>query len=156
MNDRTYRRLQHTVARAVRPLRASRTRKRAVQEELLAHVTAVFEEEFARVGSEPAALDETLNRFGLAEVLHPELQHCVPTLERWLLISEREILMSRWFWLVAVIAIFVGPALVMPALAKFHGQGEMPWAPLMLGTLITLAGLGGVAYGICRRLGAST
>ena len=155
MNEHTHRRLQNLVARAVRPLWASRSRKLAMQEELLAHVTAVFEEELARLGDERAALGEALDRFGLANELHTELQESVPPLERWLLISEKEILMSGWFWLVAVIAVFVGPALVMPAVAHFNQQGIMPWGPLLVGAAITLAGLGGVGYGVFRRFGTS-
>lgn len=155
MNDRTCRQLQHTIARAVRPLSASRARKREMQEELLTHLVAVFAEELARLGDEQQALDEALARFGLADDLKPELQDCVPPLERWLLVSEKEVLMSRWFWLLAVIAVFVGPAFVMPAVAKFQQQGEMTWALLMLGLAITLAGLGGLAYGVFRRFAAS-
>jgi hypothetical protein len=155
VNQHTQRRLQIMVARAVRPLWASRSRKRAMQEELLAHVSAVFEEELARLGDERVALAEAVDRFGLSEDLESELQQCVPPLERWLLISEREILMSGWFWLVAVIAVFVGPALVMPAVAHFNQQGTMPWGPLLLGAAITLAGLGGVGYGVFRRFGTT-
>ena len=151
MNEHTHCRLQNLVARAVRPLWASRSRKRAMQEELLSHVAAVFEEELTRLGDERAALEAALDRFGLANELHSELQECVPRLERWLLISEREILMSGWFWLFAVVAVLVGPALVMPAVAHFNQQGIMPWAPLTIGVAITLAGLGGVGYGVVRR-----
>ncbi len=122
-----------------------------MQEELLAHAADVFDEEFARLGDERAALKEACDRFGFGDELGFKLQECIPWLERLILISEREILMSRWFWLVAVVAVFVGPALVMPAVAHFNQQGIMPWAPLMLGVVITLAGLGGVGYGIMRR-----
>jgi hypothetical protein len=156
VNEPIERRLESLVARAVRPLWASRSRKREMQEELLAHVTAVFEEEVIRLGDQRAALEETRERFGLDQDLELQLQECVPWLERWLLISDREILMSRWFWLVAVIAVFVGPALVMPAVAHFQQQGVMPWAPFMLGVAITLAGVGGVCYGIARRFVSST
>lgn len=127
-----------------------------IREELLAHVTAVFDEELARLGDGQAAVDETARRFGIAAELESQLQASVPWLERFFLISEREILMSRWFWLVAVFAVFFGPAILLPALALLREHGELQWVPLALGVLITLAGLGGVGYGIMRRFANST
>ena len=144
-------RLERIVALAVGPLWASRAQKRMIQEELLAHVTSVFEEELDRLGDEDAAFQETRSRFGIGEELESQLQQSVPLLERFLLVSEREVLMSRWFWLVAVFAVFFGPAIVLPALAKLRDHGELLWLPLVVGILITFAGLGGVGYGIVRR-----
>ena len=66
----------------------------------MVHVTTVFDEELDRLGDEEAAFQATRERFGIEEELGSQLQDCIPQLERWLLISEREILMSRWFWLV--------------------------------------------------------
>jgi hypothetical protein len=65
--------LKVLVERVVRPLKASTARKRKVREELLGHVTAVFEEE-ARKADEAAALDKTRLRFGAAEELTAQLQ----------------------------------------------------------------------------------
>ena len=59
MNGLTLTRLKVLVERAVRPVRASASRKRLMREELLAHVTAVFEEELARLADEQAALERT-------------------------------------------------------------------------------------------------
>ncbi len=145
------RRLESIVELAVRPIWASRSRKRMIHEELVMHVTTVFDEELNRLGDEEAACKATRERFGVEDELGSQLQDCIPRFERWFLLSERDILMSRWFWLVAVIAAFVGPALVMPAVAHFQQQGTMPWAPLLLGVAITLAGFGGVGYGVVRR-----
>ena len=47
MNESTLTQLKIIVERAVRPVRASTSRKRKMREELLAHVSGVFEEEFA-------------------------------------------------------------------------------------------------------------
>ncbi len=77
MNESTLTQLMIIVERAVRPVRASAGHKRKVREELLAHVTAVFEEE-ARNGDEPAALQRTAQRFGAPEELTPQLQAAVP------------------------------------------------------------------------------
>jgi hypothetical protein len=160
--------LEAIVRRAVRSVSASASRKEMIREELLAHVTAVFDEEFARLGDAPAAVDETARRFGVAAELKSELQASVPYLERLFRISEKEILMSRWYWLLAVFAVFFGPAIVLPALAHFKQQivlpalehskqqGDMQWLPLLLGVAITLAGIGGVGYGVIRRFANST
>ncbi len=82
MNESTLTHLKILVERAVRPVRASRTHKRKMREELLAHVTAVFEEEAARLGNEAAALDRTGQRFGNPKELTIPLQESVPAGDR--------------------------------------------------------------------------
>jgi hypothetical protein len=52
-----------------------------MREELLAHVTAVFEEEVARLADEQAALARTAERFGNPAELTGQLQESVPTLD---------------------------------------------------------------------------
>jgi ATP-dependent Clp protease ATP-binding subunit ClpC len=78
MNESTLTQLKTLVERAIRPVRASMSRKRKMQEELLAHVTTVFEEE-ARLGDEQAALERTAQRFGNPSELTGQLQQSVPT-----------------------------------------------------------------------------
>jgi hypothetical protein len=73
MNDTTLTQLKILVERVVRPVRASTARKRKMREELLGHVTAVFEEE-ARNSTDAVALDKTHARFGAAEELTAQLQ----------------------------------------------------------------------------------
>jgi hypothetical protein len=77
MNESTLTQLKMIVERAVRPVRASSSRKRQMREELLAHVIGVFEEE-AKLGDEPAALARTQERFGQAAELTGQLQASVP------------------------------------------------------------------------------
>ena len=77
MNESTLTQLKIIVERAVRPVRASTSRKRKMREELLAHVVGVFEEE-AKVGDEQAALASTQERFGQAAELTVHLQASVP------------------------------------------------------------------------------
>jgi hypothetical protein len=60
------------------------SRKRKMREELLAHVTAVFEEEHVQLGAEGVALERTKRRFGDPATLTCQLQEAVPQLE-WLL-----------------------------------------------------------------------
>src|SRR5262249_59473224 len=63
MNESTLTQLKIIVERAVRPVRATTSRKRKMREELLAHVTAVFEEE-ATLHEESVALARMAVRFG--------------------------------------------------------------------------------------------
>ncbi|MDG3006635.1 hypothetical protein [Paludisphaera mucosa] len=78
MNDATSSRLKIIVERAVRPVRASASRKRAMREELFAHVVGVFEEESARLGDDQAALARTALRFGDPDDVTAQLQESVP------------------------------------------------------------------------------
>lgn len=70
------------VERAVRPIHASPTRKRRMRQELLAHLTALFEEERAH-SSDEQALAHALGRFGNPAELTRNLQASVPLLDRW-------------------------------------------------------------------------
>jgi hypothetical protein len=78
MNESTLTQLKVIVERAVRPVRASTSRKRKMREELLAHVSVVFEEEFAQLGDDRAALVRTALRFGNAAEVTSQLQESVP------------------------------------------------------------------------------
>src|SRR5262249_22698702 len=62
MDESTLRQLEIIVERAVRPVEASVFCKRKMREELLAHVSAVFEEEAVKLGEERAALEGTAQR----------------------------------------------------------------------------------------------
>lgn len=78
------------VERAVRGVHASVKRKRQMREELLAHLTAICDEE--RSGGTPdalAALDAAVKRFGDPEELGRELQASVPRTERFAYRVER-------------------------------------------------------------------
>ena len=77
MNESTLRQLQIIVERAVRPVDASVFCKRKMGEELLAHVSAVFEEEAVKLGEERAALERTALRFGNPVELTLQLQESV-------------------------------------------------------------------------------
>lgn len=81
MNESILIRLKIIVERTVRPLLACTRRKRKIREELLAHVSAVFEEESARLGDEAAALARTQERFGPAAELTGLLQASVPRID---------------------------------------------------------------------------
>ena len=78
MNESTLTQLKIIVERAVRPVRASISRKGKMREELLAHVVGVFEEERARLGDYQAALARTALRFGDTAEVTSQLQESVP------------------------------------------------------------------------------
>jgi len=77
VNESTLTRLKIIVERSVRPVRASVYCKRKMREELLAHVSAVFEEESVKLGEEQAALERTELRFGNPVELTSALQESV-------------------------------------------------------------------------------
>src|SRR5260221_6631955 len=77
MNESNLIQLKIIVERAVRPVRASTSRKRKMREELLAHVSGVFEEELAQPGDERAALERTALRFGNPAEVTSQLQESV-------------------------------------------------------------------------------
>jgi hypothetical protein len=79
------------VERAVRPVQASTARKRKMREELLAHLTAIYDEELARLHDPAAALDSAAKRFGDPRELAGELAGAVPWPERIGFYAE------RWF-----------------------------------------------------------
>jgi ATP-dependent Clp protease ATP-binding subunit ClpC len=89
MNESTLTQLKILVERAVRPVRASMSHKRKMREELLAHVTAVFEEEAASLGDEGAALERTGQRFGNPAELTGQFQESVPASDRLALFLEQ-------------------------------------------------------------------
>lgn len=70
------------VERAVRPVRTTTAHKRKMREELLAHLTAVYDEEFARSKDPATALQEAQKRFGEPPQLARELDAAVPVSER--------------------------------------------------------------------------
>ena len=70
------------VERAVRPVRAGTPRKRKMREELLAHLTAIYEEELANQGDPAAAMEAAAGRFGDVAQLSRELDQSVGFRER--------------------------------------------------------------------------
>jgi ATP-dependent Clp protease ATP-binding subunit ClpC len=81
--------LMKAVERAVRPVRASIVRKRKMREELFAHLTAIYEQELARLHDPASALEEATRRFGEPRELTDELQAALPHHERISYFMER-------------------------------------------------------------------
>ena len=119
MNDETLTRLKIIVEKTVRPVRASRLRKRRMREELLAHLAASLEEEMQTQGpaDQQTAIARVEQRFGDPTELAPQLQESIPRRD-WLtrFREEQEFrpdnsLLSRAIWF--VLAYFVGCVAVM-------------------------------------------
>jgi hypothetical protein len=89
MNDTILTQLKTIVERAVRPVTASRRRKRQMREELLAHLTAVFDEERATCDVETTALQRARQRFGDPRELTEELEKTVTRWNRAAVFFER-------------------------------------------------------------------
>jgi hypothetical protein len=74
--------LMKQVERAVRPVRAGKARKMQMREELLAHLTALHEEERERIGDDESALAAALLRFGNPAQIAVELDRSVGPAQR--------------------------------------------------------------------------
>jgi DNA-binding MarR family transcriptional regulator len=77
------------VERAVRPIQASTPRKRKMREELLAHLSAIYEQELTKLGNPQAALQAAAQRFGEPSELAQDLQIALPGHERISYFIER-------------------------------------------------------------------
>lgn len=71
------------VERAIRPVRASVAWKRKMREELLAHLTSIYEQELENLNDPTVALQQAAERFGNPAALARELEKSVPLKERW-------------------------------------------------------------------------
>ena len=83
MNEATLVALKVLVERVVRPVSAALRNKQKMREEMLAHVTAVFEQELGESDDEAAALARTAERFGDPAELTVQLQATVPLRDRF-------------------------------------------------------------------------
>lgn len=70
------------VERVIRPVRASTPRKRKMREELLAHLSAIYDQELAKLGNRAAALEAASRRLGDPAELARELEDALPYHER--------------------------------------------------------------------------
>lgn len=151
MNEATLKELKIVVERAVRPVRATMARKRRMREELLAHLTSVFDEETQRLGDEQTALDQAKRRFGDPRELTGQLQQAVPWWDRlgsilenmgcqpsesaWHLAAKHFLVMLVFYllWLPTCMLAFGSPRNVWPAEAQYL------WALLLAGTVLLCA-----------------
>jgi hypothetical protein len=140
MNESTQAPLRMVVERVVRPVRASMSCKLKMREELLAHLSAVFEEEAARLVDEQAAMERTAQRFGNPAELTGQLQMSVPGsdfLQRWLegMALRTDESMLRRAVRFAVVMFFVCAVYLLPA---FFVQRPVHGWPLVMACAITV------------------
>ena len=95
------------VEQVLDPIRASHRRKNAMREELLAHLSAVYEEELDRSGDPQKAADATRRRFGDIAEVRGQLQAVVPMIERLMSILLPEVFMAKWSWVIGWVAAIV-------------------------------------------------
>jgi hypothetical protein len=145
--------LMVVVERAVRPVRAGARRKDRMREELLAHLTSIYEEELARLGDERAAREEAIRRFGESAALTRGLQESLTRrdrltyfVERWNGWRAQESAARHAFRLaVTLLVLLVAFTLAMVAtwlterLVKQRGVQQLP---LMLLSFAALLGIG--------------
>ncbi len=92
-----------------------------MQEELLAHILDIYNEELQRLQDERAAADRAKQRFGRVDHLQRELTTAVPWMERLiLLVCGKGSIMWRWRWIVGLLAVFIGMGFVLPAVQQFR------------------------------------
>jgi hypothetical protein len=154
--------LKVLVERAVRPVRAPRVRKKAMREELLAHLGDVFEDELARKQNESQALLTTRSRFGDPAALTEELQRTVTLRQHAGLVFEKldwtrpmplRALIGRHF-LVGLASIVFMFLLILPAILLDGRRQTLEFAvraAIMQGVFVAMFGC--VMGGLCPTLG---
>jgi hypothetical protein len=158
MNDAVLSDLTAHVTQATGALPASRARRQRMQEEFLAHLLDIYDEELERLQDEQAALDRVKQRFGRSDDLRSELSTAVPWGERLiLLLCGKGSIMWRWLWVVGVACVFVGIGFVLPAVAQLRSPAPiMPdnrWGIgvlLPFGVVVTLLGASMFGYSLLR------
>lgn len=158
MNDAIWNDLTTHIGQAIESLPASLARRQQMHEELLAHLCALYDEELERLQDEREAVQVVKQRFGAPDHLRNELAAAVPWLERLvLLVYGKGNIMWRWFWIVGLLAVFVGVGFVVPAVAKLRDPAPiMPndrfgiGVLLPFGVVVTLLGVGLFGYSMVR------
>ena len=133
-----------------------------MQQELLAHLLSLYDEELAFLQDEQKAAVRAKQRFGRVDDLCNDLQAAVPLPERLVfLISRKGNLMKRWLWIIGCVAVYVGMGFILPAIQLWRSAGpnahlsvtEAFWTSFglpLLGLVLTLGGLGTIAYSVVR------
>jgi hypothetical protein len=98
------------LSRVIDPIMASPGRKRIMRADLLDHLQESYRMELGCQADEYAAVEAAITRLGSADELRLQLQASVPLFERvlFLCLTRKGTFMSRWLWIVGVVAIVVG------------------------------------------------
>lgn len=124
------------VERAVRPITAGPVHKLRMREELLAHLTGVYEQELARLGDDAAARAEAARRFGDPSELTRDLEQALTVRDRavaridgWFGWRPGE---APWRWalrLAGLVALIVLPVIVCGSVAAEVRRPDDPSVP---------------------------
>ena len=147
--DQTIRLMAYkTVERAVRPVRAGIHRKRRMRDELLGHLSGIYQEELERVNDPAAAITEAVKRFGDPADLSRRLESSLPRRERFNYFEERIFgwrppeHATSWMFRLAtgMFAILAGLLLIsLPmAVVRFGWNGPLLWIALRPVVAMTL------------------
>ena len=147
------------IERAVRPLRAGVKHKRKVREELLAHLTAIYQEELAEARDPLIALESAARRFGDPAELSRQLQDAVPLgartdyyVQRWLGWRAPESvmrMMARTSALTLLIVIALGGITLLVGLLVHGWDPSRPIALRLLAAMAVLMPAAQFGVGVC-------
>ena len=100
----------------IEPIMASPGRKRIMCADLLDHLQESYRMELGCQADESAAIEAAITRLGSADELRLQLQASVPFFERmlFLCLDRKETFMSRWLWIVGVVAMVIGDIFHFP------------------------------------------
>jgi hypothetical protein len=153
MNASTLTQLQIVVERAVRPVRAGARRKDRMREELLAHLTGIYDQERARHGDETAAREEAVRRFGQPAALTRGLQESLTGedrltyfVERWIGWRARESAARHAYRLAVTVLVCLAamalPMVVAGVTERLVNQRGVQELPRLLLNVAVLLGMG--------------
>lgn len=147
------------VERAVRPVRAGIAHKRKMREELLAHLTAIYQEEFVHANGPLIAMETAAKRFGRPEELSRELQSAVPIrgrmeyyIQRWVGWRAPESALRMMLRVSALSFLFILALVGVPVLVRLLYEGwDQSQARAMrnLAELAVLMPAAQLAMGLC-------
>jgi hypothetical protein len=107
-------------------------------EELESHLLEDVEQQLQFGVSAPRAFEIAVRKIGRPNTLRNEFK------------KNERMLMKRVIILLGILAIFVGPAIILPALAQHQNRGTWTTGmivPVVLGSAIVLVGIGMTFYG---------
>ncbi|HEU5397600.1 MAG TPA: permease prefix domain 1-containing protein [Verrucomicrobiae bacterium] len=135
--------LEQAISNWRRRMCAAGIRTPAVLQELEWHLREDIERQVQAGMSEAAALESASAKLGRPELLQAEFRK-----------MERKFMKRLAVTACGALAILVGPALILPALAKHRFTGawnfDIVW-PIAVGVLITLSGVALAVAGVRRR-----
>jgi hypothetical protein len=135
--------LEQSIADWQRQMLAAGIKTPVPMEELEIHLREEIERQMKSGLDEQEAFEISVRQIGQPKILNHEFKK-----------SERTLMKRTLIILLGILGVFSGPAFILPAMAWYRDHGAMPaeqLAFLLLGAVITLAGLGATVYGFKTR-----